>query len=84
MAEVMALGRSKAEEEADGSSDTPIMPHRIYSSKELDELYPSLEAVDSLDDEVPDQDQLLAHGLKIAEGIAHNATFVGRKRVEKA
>ncbi len=61
------------------------MPHRVYSAEELDKLYPSLEAVEALDDdEETGQDALLAHGLGIAEGIARDASIFGRKRIQES
>ena len=83
MAEVMALSQCNAEEEMGELTDMPIMPHRVYSAEELDEIYPSLEAVEAMDDEELEHDDLLEHGLQIAEGIARDASIFGRKRVHK-
>ena len=81
MAEVMAVGRHRAMGETEELSGEPIMPHRMYSVEQLDALYPPLEAIEELEgDEVPDGDPLLAHGLKLAEGIAHDAAAFGRRR----
>ena len=61
------------------------MPHRMYSAEQLDALYPPLEAIEELEgDEVPDRDPLLAHGLKLAEGIAHDAAVFGRRRNQES
>ena len=84
MAEVMAVGRHRATGETEDMHDAPIMPHRMHCAKELDELYPSLEAVDDPEGgEEPEQDPLLAHGLSIAEGIAQDASICGRRGIKE-
>ena len=60
-----------------------IMPHRMYGQDGLDKLYPSLEAVEAVDDEEVVQDSILEHGMRIAEGIMEKAVDYGRRRFQK-
>ena len=72
LAEVNALDES-----------TPIMPHRMYDQAALDELYPSLEVVDAVDDEEIEVDPVLIHGMEIVEDIVDRALNFGRRRLQK-
>ena len=79
MAEVMAVDSGHG---YDGEP-SPIMPHRLYAVKELDELYPSLQAVEAVDDESEERDELLDAGVRIARGIVREASQFGRRRVQR-
>ena len=72
LAEVNALDES-----------TPIMPHREYDKEALDELYPSLEVADAVDDEEAEVDPVLLHGMEIVEDIVDRALNFGRRRLQK-
>ena len=72
LAEVHALDES-----------TPIMPHREYNRKALDELYPPLEVADAVDDEETEVDPVLLHGMEIVEDIVDRALNFGRRRLQK-
>ena len=61
----------------------PIMPHRLYSVEDLDELYPPLGAVEAVDDENEEKDSLLDEGVKTARGIVKQASEFGRRRVQR-
>ncbi len=66
----------------DGQRD-PVMPHRIYSKDQLNELYPAFTVPDAPDADDPlagEQDHLLDHGLKRAQEIMKEAEDSGRKR----
>ena len=60
-----------------------MVPHRMYCSEELDRLYPSLEAVDALDDDEVEIGPLLEQGLRVTEGIVNDASSFGQRRVQK-
>ena len=78
MADVIALAEEGKEEE---SADTkPIMPHRVYDEAALNYLYPSLEAVEPVDDEDDIPDPLLERGLEVAKEIIRDAEDHGRRR----
>ena len=79
MAEVMAVDSGHG---YDGEP-SPIMPHRLYAVKELDELFPSLQAVEAVDDESEERDELLDAGVRIARGIVREASQFGRRRVQR-
>ena len=59
------------------------MPHRLYSVERLDELYPPLRAVEAVDDEPEERDELVEQGVKIARGIVRQASEFGRRRVQR-
>ena len=67
----------------DTTHDRPIMPHRIFSQDELDARYPSIEAVEAVDEDEKEQDPLLLEGERIAKQIMEQANAVGRKRVNE-
>ena len=60
------------------------MPHRPHSEKELDELYLLLRAVEAVDDETEGKDELLEYGVRIARGVAEQASNFGRRRLERS
>ena len=62
----------------------PVMPHRVHTEEELDELYPPLKVADDVADEdmkVCGEDDLLRHGEGIARSIISDAACHGRKRM---
>ena len=61
--------------------DRPIMPHRTYDRNDLDQLYPSIEAVEAVDCEEEESDPLLEEGNRIARGIVEQASLHGRRRI---
>ena len=79
MAELMAVDSGPGSER----EPAPIMPHRLYSVEDLDELYPPLRAVDAVDDENEERDALLDEGVRIAHGIVQQASEFGRRRVQR-
>ena len=61
----------------------PQMPHNMMSADELDQYYPSLEAVEDLD--LPDlsrleDDRLYSAGMKVVQEIRQEMSQVGRTR----
>ena len=79
MAEVMAVDSGHGSER----EPAPIMPHRLYSVEQLDELYPPLRAVEAVDDESEERDELLEEGFRVAMGIVKQASQFGRRRVQR-
>ena len=63
--------------------DSPIMPHRIYGAAELDQRYPTIEAVEVEEEDEPMEDDLFKKGLEVANEIVQNTKTFGRRRVEK-
>ena len=62
----------------------PIMPHKLYSTSDLDKFHPSIEAPDDendLDDvDLDERDVVYQHGLRVAKGIHDETATQGRKR----
>ena len=85
MAEVHSMTETASRDDAthDATHDRPIMPHRIFSQDELDARYPSIEAVEAVDEDEKEQDPLLQEGERIAKQIMEQANAVGRKRVNE-
>ena len=79
MAEVMTVDAGHGSER----EPAPIMPHRLYSVEDLNELYPPLRAVEAVDDESEEKDALLDEGVGIARGIVRQASEFGRRRVQR-
>ena len=79
MAEVMAVDSGHGSDR----EPNPIMPHRLHSVEQLDELYPSLKAVEAVDDESEERDELLETGVEIAREIVKEASQFGRRRVQR-
>jgi hypothetical protein len=78
MAEVMAVeGGHRSERGL-----APIMPHRLHSKEGLGELYSSLRAVEAVDGE-DENDEQLGDGVRIAKGIAQQASSFGRRRAQR-
>ena len=67
----------------DSTSNQPIMPHRTFSQTELDARYPSIEAIEAVDDEEEEQDPLLLEGERIAQQIVKQVETFGRRRIEQ-
>ena len=63
------------------AQDQTIMPHRTYSREQMDIRYPSLEAVEAVDDDREEPDELLQAGEKVAQAIMEQANAAGRRRV---
>jgi len=75
-----------ADAEVNNLDVAPTMPHLIYNPKELDELFPPLQAPQ---DVVKDQeeswsswDAIASRGDEIIEGIKRQMFQCGRRRVE--
>ena len=64
--------------------DAPIMPHRLYGAVELDQKYPSIQAVDVEEEDEQLEDDLLRRGEEIAREIVANTKAFGRRKVEKS
>ena len=79
MAEVMAVDSGHGLDR----EPIPIMPHRCCSVGQLDELYPPLSAVEAVDDESEERDELLETGVEIARGGVKEASQFGRRRVQR-
>ncbi len=83
MAETKLMLEIYDTEEAE-DSEGPIMPHRIFSTEELDQRYPSIGVPDAVDAEDPQtaapEDPLVAAGIKEAERIMRAAELCGRRR----
>ena len=79
MAEVMAVDSGHGFER----EPAPIMPHRLYSVEDLNELYTPLRAVEAVDDQSEEEDALLDEGVEIARGIVKHAFECGRRRVQR-
>ncbi len=79
MAEALAVSEGDASKvELD-----PLMPHREHDAEELDRLYPSIEAVEDVDVEEPEDDPVLLKGYEIAKEIVAQASNFGRRRVQR-
>ena len=79
LAEALAVSEGDASK---GELD-PLMPHREHDAEELDRLYPSIEAVEDVDVEEPEDDPLLLKGYEIAKEIVAQASNFGRRRVQR-
>ena len=79
------MAEVKAGDSGHGSDrePSPIMPHRLHTAEQLDKLYPSLEAVEAVDEESEERDELLEEGIRIAKGIVTEASQFGRRRVQR-
>ena len=62
---------------------SPIMPHLLHQAEQLDELYPPLAAVEAVDDESEERDELLEEGIRVAKGIVTEASKFGRRWVQR-
>ena len=63
--------------------DAPIMPHRLYGAIELDQRYPSIQAVEIEEEDEQLEDELLKRGEELAGKIVANTKAFGRRNVEK-
>ena len=63
------------------AQDQISMPHRTYSREQMDIRYPSLEAVEAVDDDREEPDELLQAGEEVARAIMEQANAAGRRRV---
>ena len=79
MAEVMAVDSGHGSDR----EPSPIMPHLLHAAEQLDQLYPSVQAVEAVDDESEERDELLEEGIRIAKGIVTEASKFGRRRVQR-
>ena len=64
--------------------DAPIMPHRIYEAVELDQRYPSIQAVEVEDEDEELEDEMIKRGEEIAKSIVEDTKTFGRRKVEKS
>ncbi len=64
--------------------DAPIMPHRLYGAIELDQRYPSIQAVEIEEEDEQLEDELLKRGEELAGEIVANTKAFGRRKVEKS
>ena len=64
--------------------DAPIMPHRIYEAVELDQRYPSIQAVEVEDEDEELEDEMVKRGEEIAKSIVEDTKTFGRRKVEKS
>ena len=63
--------------------DAPIMPHRLYVGAELDQRYPSIQAVEVEDEDEELEDEMVKCGEEIARSIVEDTKIFGRRKVEK-
>ena len=83
MAEANNVKEAYTEDESEGETPAPIMPHRTYEPKRLRNLYPPLEvteAIDADDPTVEGPDYLADEGDRIIEEIVGEAQMYGRRR----
>ncbi len=67
--------------EINSIANPPVMPHLEHEPKELDEIYPAIEVPPEIDDEVPEDDAMFKHGMKVAEEIIDQSNAYVRRRV---
>ena len=85
MAEAHAVGEAYTdrEDESEGETPAPIMPHKKYEPMVLRDLYPPLEvieAIDANDPTIEGPDYLADEGDKVIEKIIGEAQQYGRRR----
>ncbi len=72
----------EVDDEERQADDQPIMPHRVFEAKELDEKYPPLEVPEEDEEHHEDgySDPILKEGERIVEEIQREVESCGRKR----